>query len=345
MRAVLCGRFGEPAEVLAAATVPDPQPGPGEILVRVTARTINPSDLLTVRGVYSRHTTLPLIPGFEAVGVVTAVGPDADPAWIRRRVLPLKGSGTWAEHVTSPAAWAVPVPDGVDDEAAVQSYINPISVDRMLSVDSGLEPPIPPPPTLSSGGRGPVDRLGPVVVANAAASACGRIAAQTCRDRGDRLVALVRRPEPVAELLALGAAAVVNVAVDDPGPVVMGLTGGAGAALGLDAIGGAAGADLVRLLAPGARLLSYGLLSGTLLRPDIAEAQARGVDVRGFWLRPWTESVTPADWQAAFAAVFGRIMAGTLVLPVAARFPLDDVAAAVRAAEAPGRRGKVLLVG
>lgn len=326
MRAVLCGRFGEPAEVLAAVTVPDPQPGPGELLVRVTARTINPSDLLTVRGVYSRHTVLPLIPGFEAVGVVTAVGPGVDPAWIGRRVLPLKGSGTWAECVTSPAAWAVPVPDGVDDGAAVQSYINPISVDRMLSVDSGLEPRA-------------------VVVANAAASACGRIAAQTCRDRGYRLVALVRRPEPVAELLALGAAAVVNVTADDPGPVVMGLTGGAGAALGLDAIGGAAGADLVRLLAPGARLLSYGLLSGKLLRPDIAEAQARGVEVRGFWLRPWTESVTPADWQAAFAAVFGRIMAGTLVLPVAARFPLDDVAAAVRAAEAPGRRGKVLLVG
>lgn len=326
MRAVLCGRFGEPAEVLAAATVPDPQPGPGELLVRVTARTINPSDLLTVRGVYSRHTVLPLIPGFEAVGVVTAVGPGTDPAWVGRRVLPLKGSGTWAESVTSPAVWAVPVPDGVDDGAAVQSYINPLSVDRMLSVDSGLEP-------------------GAVVVANAAASACGRIAAQTCRDRGDRLVALVRRPEPVAELLALGAAAVVNVAVDDPGPVVMELTGGAGAALGLDAIGGAAGADLVRLLAPGARLLSYGLLSGRLLRPGIGEAQGRGVEVRGFWLRPWTESVTPADWQAAFAVVFGRIMAGALVLPVAARFPLDDVAAAVRAAEAPGRRGKVLLVG
>lgn len=326
MRAVLCERFGEPAEVLSAAAVPDPEPGPGDILVRVTARTVNPSDLLTVRGVYARHTALPLIPGFEAVGMVTAVGPGTDPAWIGRRVLPLKGSGTWAESVVSPAAWAVPVPEGVDDGAAAQSYINPISVDRMLAVEAALEP-------------------GAVVVANAAASACGRIAAQTCRDRGYRLVALVRRPEPVAELLALGAAAAVDVSADDPGPVVMGLTGGAGAALGLDAVGGPAGADMVRLLAPGARLLSYGLLSGKLLRPDIPEAHARGVEVRGFWLRPWTEAVSPAGWRAAFAGVFERIVAGALRLPVAARFPLEDAAAAVRAAEAPGRRGKVLLVG
>lgn len=312
--------------MLFAGFHPDPEPGPGELLVRVTVRTINPSDLLTVRGVYSRHTTLPLVPGFEAMGRVVAVGPGTDPAWIGRRVLPLKGSGTWAELVVSSVEWAVPVPDAVDDASAVQSYINPISVERMLTVETTLAP-------------------GAVVVANAAASSCGRIAAQICRDRGYRLVALVRRPDAVAGLLALGAAAAVDVSADDPGPVVMGLTGGAGAALGLDAVGGAAGADLVRLLAPGALLLSYGLLSGKLLRADVSEAAVRGVDVRGFWLRPWTEAVSPDGWQAAFRAVFTRIVSGSLRLPAAARFPLEEVAAAVRAAEAPGRNGKILLVG
>ncbi|HEY0837751.1 MAG TPA: zinc-dependent alcohol dehydrogenase family protein [Azospirillum sp.] len=326
MRAVVCEQFGEPAAVLRLADVAVPEPGPGEVLVRAAARSINPSDLLTIRGAYARHTRLPLVPGFEAVGTVVAVGAGVPAGMLWRRVLPLKGSGTWRELVIAPADWAVEVPDAVPDAVATQLYINPISVLRMLTVELSLRP-------------------GDVVVVNAAGSACGRIAAQLARELGLRLLAVTRSDDYTEELRALGATAVVNAAREDVAAAVHRLTGGSGARAALDAIGGAAGEALVDLLEPGGTLVSYGLLSGALLPVDLPAAKARGVDVRSFWLRPWTESCTPAEWRAAFRAVIDRVVAGTLALPVGGAYDLAEVADAVRAAEASGRAGKIVLTG
>jgi len=326
MRGVVCEEFGEPAAVLRLRDAETPTPGPGEVLVRAAARSINPSDLLTVRGVYARHTRLPLVPGFEAVGTVMAVGDGVPDGMVGRRVLPLKGAGTWQEFVTAPAEWAVEVPDAVPDAVATQLYINPISVLRMLTVELDLRP-------------------GDVVVANAAGSACGRIAAQLAREPGLRLLAVTRSDAYTDELLALGAAAVVNGAREDVSAAVRRLAGGCCARAALDAIGGAAGEALVELIEPGGTLVSYGLLSGALLSVDLPAARARGVAVRSFWLRPWTERCTPAEWHAAFRAIIERVVAGTLALPAGGAYDLAEVADAVRAAEASGRAGKIVLTG
>ncbi|WP_029010135.1 zinc-dependent alcohol dehydrogenase family protein [Azospirillum halopraeferens] len=325
MRALICRRFGDPAEVVRPGDAPEPACGPGELLVRVTARAVNPSDLLTVSGTYAAATPLPFVPGFEGVGTVVAAGAGVDGALLGRRVLALRGGGTWQERVAVPAQWAVAVPDAIPDAAAAQLYINPLSVRRMLTEELRLPP-------------------GAVVVVNAAGSACGRLAAQTCREAGLRMLALCRSGAHTQDLLALGAAAVVDTSREDPAAALARLTGG-GAAAALDAVGGAPGAALVDLLAPGAVLLAYGLLSGSLLSPGPAAARARGVTVRRFWLKPWVDGCTPAQWRAAFAAVIDRVADGRLVLPAALPFDLADAAAAMRAAAAPGRRGKVVLVG
>lgn len=326
MRAVICEEFGEPAAVLRLRDAEAPRPGPGEVLVRAAARSINPSDLLTVRGVYARHTRLPLVPGFEAVGTVTAAGEGVTDGMVGRRVLPLKGTGTWQEFVTAPAEWAVEVPDAIPDAVATQLYINPISVLRMLTVELDLRP-------------------GDVVAVNAAGSACGRIAAQMARELGLRLLAVTRSDVHTDELMALGAAAVVNGARGDVSAAVRRLAGGRGARAALDAIGGTAGEALVDLIEPGGTLVSYGLLSGALLPVDLPAAGARGVAVRSFWLRPWTERCTPAEWQAAFRAVIDRVLSGMLALPAGGAYDLAEVADAVRAAEASGRIGKIVLTG
>lgn len=325
-RAIGYDRFGEPAEVLRLHDVPPARPGAGEVLVRMAARCINPSDLLTIRGAYSRHTPLPSTPGWEGVGVVVETGPDVPAGLVGRRVLPLRGAGTWQELVAAPARWAVPIPDAVPDAAAAQLYINPVAVWLMLTEELRLAP-------------------GDVLLVNAAGSACGRIAAQLCRERGVRMLAIVRSDAYTDELLALGASAVVNTAREDLGPAVARLTDGRGATAALDAVGGPAGAALLDHLAPGGVLLAYGLLSGALLRPDAAELARRGLAARDYWLRRWVEACTPEAWRAAFAAVVDRVCDGRLVLPAAATFDLGAVAQAVRAAETSGRPGKILLVG
>ncbi|HYG90807.1 MAG TPA: zinc-dependent alcohol dehydrogenase family protein [Azospirillum sp.] len=325
-RAIRYDRFGEPTEVLRLHELPDAEPGPGEVLVRMTARSVNPSDLLTIRGTYAQHTPLPSTPGWEGVGTVVAAGPGASADLVGKRVLPLRGAGTWQELVTAPAAWAVPVPAGIADGMAAQLYINPVAVWLMLTEELRLAP-------------------GDVLLVNAAGSACGRIAAQLCRERGLRMVGIVRSDAYTDELRALGAAAVVNTAREPVGPVVARLTEGRGAAAALDAVGGAAGAALLDHLAPGGALLAYGLLSGALLRPDAAELARRGLTARDYWLRRWVERCTPEAWHTAFAAIMERVANGRLVLPVAAAYDLADVAQAVRAAEASGRSGKILLAG
>lgn len=326
VRAIRYDRFGEPAEVLRLREVAAAEPGPGELLVRMAARSINPSDLLTIRGTYAQRTPLPSTPGWEGVGTVVAAGPGAPADLVGRRVLPLRGAGTWQDLVTAPAVWAVPVPPAIADDAAAQLYINPLAVWQMLMEELRLAP-------------------GDAVLVNAAGSACGRIAAQLARELDIRVLAMVRSDAYTDELLALGAAAVVNTAREPLGPAVARLTGGRGAAAALDAVGGAAGAALLDHLAPGGVLLAYGLLSGAMLRPDPAELTRRGLAFRDYWLRRWVERCTPEAWQAAFAAVMTRVADGRLALPVAAVHGLAEVAQAVRAAEASGRRGKILLAG
>src|SRR5476649_330283 len=122
MKAIVFDRFGEPREVLQVREVPMPAaPDAGEVRVRMRMSPINPSDLMTVRGVYGRLPKLPATPGFEGVGVIDAVGSGllAKLRGIKpgRRVAVLNGQGgNWQEYVNLSARLVVPVPDDLPDD-------------------------------------------------------------------------------------------------------------------------------------------------------------------------------------------------------------------------------------
>ena len=119
--------FGSPKDVLNVEYKSIKPPKKDEVLVRMLARPINPSDLIPIRGAYSHRIILPTIPGYEGVGVVEDVGSLVSPNLIGKRVLPLRGEGTWQEFVRTKAEFAVPIPDSIDDFTAAQMYINPIT--------------------------------------------------------------------------------------------------------------------------------------------------------------------------------------------------------------------------
>src|SRR3954462_15260879 len=104
MKALVFDRFGEPADVLRVQEVRTPEPGPGEVRVRMIASPINPSDLLVVRGRYGVLPRLPATPGFEGVGVVDRVGPGLLGHMVKdKRVTVINSAGgNWAEYVTIP---------------------------------------------------------------------------------------------------------------------------------------------------------------------------------------------------------------------------------------------------
>lgn len=327
LRAVVYERFGEPAEVLrleqAAATK---LPAAGEVLVRVRARPVNPSDLLTIRGTYAKRTPLPAVPGWEGVGEVVALGAGAAGLAKGMRVLPLEGGGTWQELVTAPAARCVVVPPSIGDDQACQLMINPLTAWLIVTEVLGLGP-------------------GDIVVANAAGSAFVRILAQLAAMIGFRLIALVRGEAHHAALTALGVADVIDTTRTPVAEAVRDLTGGAGAFAALDAVGGADGLALARCLAPGGTLVSYGLLSGQLLPPEAASLLPPGARRVDYWLRHWVEHATLDERRAAFAAVIDLVSHGRLALEVAEHYDLAEVRQAVIAAERPGRQGKVVLTG
>lgn len=104
-----------PVNVLKVVERSVAEPGVGEVTVRMIARSINRSDLLTISGAYASRTTLPLIPGFEGVERVAAIGPGVTGMEIGRRVLPLRGQGTWQDFVIAPAEFCIAVPNALDD--------------------------------------------------------------------------------------------------------------------------------------------------------------------------------------------------------------------------------------
>ena len=312
--------------MLRAEDVPVPKPGLGEVLVRLTARPINPSDLLPVRGAYPHRTPLPSPAGFEGVGRIAAVGAGVAALTKGDRVLPIGGPGTWAEFKCCRADACVPVPDGIPDDAAAQLFINPVTAWAILVDELALP-------------------LGARVVANAAASGFGRVLAQLSPVLGFALIGIVRRRTQIEPLEALGATAVIDGATEPVVERVRALTGGAGVEAALDAVGGDDGSKLVACLAAGGTFVNYGLLSGQPLVLPSDVAQARRVAMRGFWLRDWLATTAPERRRSAFDKVIGLAARGVLTFEVAARYPLEEITAAVRHAERPGRAGKVLLVG
>ncbi|WP_253957168.1 zinc-dependent alcohol dehydrogenase family protein [Paenibacillus oleatilyticus] len=317
-------RFGEPGEVLQIETKAPVVPGPGEISVKMRARTINPSDVIPIRGAYPHRITLPAVPGYEGVGVVEAVGPGVPKQMLGKRVLPLQGDGTWQDYVTISAKYAVPVPEDIDDDTACQLYINPVTA--WLICREAL-------------------RLthGDVLVVNAAGSAIGRIFAQLSSIFGYRMIALTRSDRHTSELLRLGAAYVFNGAEDSVRERILEATAGQGATAAIDSIGGPEGEKLVRCVKTDGTILSIGLLSGI---PALWHEAARGTQVRvkPFYLRQWVRNSSQEEWAAVFEHVLRLVQEKKLaMMQIGAKFELTDVKRAILAAES-GIQGKVLLL-
>src|SRR5246500_3400921 len=126
MKALIFGEPGDPTSVLKLAEIPTPPLAPGEALVRVLLSPINPSDLHMVRGRYGYQPALPASPGAEGVGIVEAVGPGVQDPMVGTRVVFVHMWNTWREQIVCPVDRLVPVPDGLEDETAAISYINPL---------------------------------------------------------------------------------------------------------------------------------------------------------------------------------------------------------------------------
>jgi NADPH:quinone reductase-like Zn-dependent oxidoreductase len=329
MRAVVFDRFGEPAEVLQVRDVPVPEPGPGQVRVRMRASPVNPSDLLVVRGQYGRLPALPATPGFEGVGVVDAAGPGLL-RLVRglapgRRVAVLNGAGgNWQQYVVLPARQVVPLAADLPDDQAATFFANPATA--LIMTRWVLRVP-----------------AGAWLLQTAAGSALGRMVIRLGKHFGFRTLNVVRRREQAEELLRAGADAAVSTSEESVEERVRAVTGGPGVPFALDAVGGATGLAAVKALGPGGRMLVYGTLSNEPMALDPRVLMVGQKSVQGFWLSEWVREQGPLTMLRLFRHVQRLLRAGVLTSEVGASLPLDQIREAVRQAETPGRRGKILL--
>ena len=325
MRSLIFNRFGDPTEVLALEEVPTPQPGPSQVRVRLGARSINPSDVLTVRGQYGRRPKLPATPGYEGAGTIDAVGPDVTLWKVGQRVIPLGVEGTWQESVIASESAVMATPEGLPDNIACQLLANPLTAFLLFDLLDA--------------------RAGDWVVQTAAGSTLGQLMIQLAKLRGINLINVIRSRRGVDPLRAAGAEHIVVTEDEDMAARFAEIAGRMPIVKAVDAVAGETGARLANALGYGATLVVYGALSMQPIPLDAGRLIFRNLTVKGFWLTDWFRTATQESRTQTLGEVGKLLASGQLAPPVEAEYDLADAHAAIAHSERPGRTGKIVLIG
>jgi NADPH2:quinone reductase len=324
MRAVQLSRFGGP-EVLEIVETPTPTPKPGEVLIRVRAAGINFFEVLMRQDRYAVTPELPMLLGVEAAGVVEALGDGVtSPGSGTRVVVPLFAigrSGGYADYLVVDAASIVPLPDGLSFEDATALMVQGLTALHLVRQSP------------------PKDKA---VLVTAAAGGVGSLLVQLARDSGARLVIAAAGSDEKRELaLSLGA----DIAVDYSSPEwvkrVREATGGSGADIIYEFIGGTFTKACLDALAPGGELVFGALGRFSLNQAAMEDLFARNQSLKGFALLPL---LTPDKLKTDLDWLFGQAADGRLRVMQGGRYPLDHVADAHRALQSRGTVGKVVLI-
>jgi len=321
MKALIFEQTGLPQEVIQLRDVPVPTPKPHEVLIRVTARNINPADIMFIRGMYGIAPKLPSSAGFEACGVVEK-GDEAGKIKAGTRVM-FTSAGTWKEYLSLPAGLVISVPDAMPDEVACQAFVNPMTAFAMLE-KSDL-------------------KAGEWLLITAGASAFGKFAIQMAKAKGIKVAATVRHDSQKEVLENLGANLIINTESEKLQHVVPEKTEG-GVHVVFDAVGGMLGAKALACLRPKGKMMVFGALALENMPINSGSLIFKNLTIEGFWLSSWVEEISEAERTKAFQAVFGFLLKDSSKIDIAGRFGLDEFQIALEAYTKPGRNGKILLV-
>ncbi|WP_298868711.1 zinc-dependent alcohol dehydrogenase family protein [uncultured Gimesia sp.] len=331
MRAIRFEQFGEPAEVLKLCEIEEPVARHGEVLVRMQASPVNPSDLLNIRGNYAKRPDLPATPGFEGVGIVESSGGGWHGAFLKgRRVIVLnRHTGNWAEKVAISNQFVIPVSSKLTLDESATFFVNPatayILVRQILRIPKNQW-----------------------LLQTAAASAVGKMVIRLGNYYGFHTLNVVRRHDQVEHLKKMGARHVIvfNVKHDNERILIdqiRKILGNARPQYAIDPVGGQTASSIVKLMGERAKLILYGSLDNAPLDFLARELIRNGGSIEGFWLAHQVEALSLTAKINLVLILTKLIRKGVLQTEIGAWFPLDQIAQAVTEAEKTGKKGKVLL--
>lgn len=329
MRAVQLRNYDGKPDSLTVGEVPVPRPGPGEVLVKVFASPVNPSDLMFMTGNYGFKKPLPAIPGFEGSGTVVATGSGFMAKFMKNRRVACAAAdakisgGMWAEYVLTSAQLCVPLGKNVEMEHAATMLVNPLTAWALIDI-------------ARKGGHR-------AAVHTAAASALGRMVLRLGKRFRLPIVNVVRRAEQVELLRSLGAEYVLNSSETGFDEELRKICHKLGATISFEAIAGEMSGRILAAQPQHSRMLVYGGLSLKPVEIDTESLIFGDKHVEGFWLSAWLRSRNLLK-QLRVARQVQELLAGDLKTEVRARLPLEKAAEGLAQYSRDMTAGKVLIV-
>jgi NADPH:quinone reductase len=323
MLAVVAPTPGGP-EALQLVSRPVPQPGPGEVLLKVFAAGVNGADLTQRKGRYPIPPGTPDILGLECAGEIVALGLGVTAWRVGDQACALLIGGGYAEYCAVPAPQCLPIPGGLSvieaaalPEVAMTVWSNVFEIGRLAP--------------------------GETILVHGGASGIGTHAIQLAHRLGSKVLTTAGSDAKCRCCEELGAMRAVNYKTQDFVAVVREATGGAGLDVILDMVGGDYIQRGLDLLAPGGRLVMLAHKQGSKVQLDLAPIQAKNLYVTGSRLRPRPIAEKGRLVSAVRKAVWPLIEAGDVKPIIDSKFPLRDAVEAHRRMESGEHIGKVLL--
>ncbi len=320
MRAVEIREPGGP-EVLRATDRPVPEPGHGQVLIRVAFAGVNRPDALQRAGSYAPPPGASDLPGLEAAGEIAALGPGVTEWRVGDPVCALLPGGGYAEYAVTPAAHCLPVPRGMDLRAAACLPETHFTVWTNVFGRGGL-------------------RAGERFLVHGGSSGIGTTAIQLARQFGARVFATAGSDDKCAACTRLGAERAINYRETD---FVEVLRAEGGADLILDMVGGDYLPRNVRALADDGRLVQIAFLRGPKVELNFAQLMVRRLTVTGSTLRPQSDLAKARIAADLRRAVWPLLDAGRIGPVIDSAFPLDAAAEAHARMESSAHIGKIVL--
>jgi NADPH:quinone reductase len=324
MTAIKVSRPGGP-EALVPMDIAVPEPGAGEVLIRVEAAGVNRPDLLQRQGMYPPPPGAPDTPGLEVAGEIVAIGPGTARWKIGDRVTALVAGGGYAEFCLAPGPQCLPVPIGLDmvqagalPETFFTVWVNVFERGR-------LQP-------------------GETLLVHGGASGIGTTAIMVASSLGARVFATAGGPEKCAACVSLGAERAIDYRTEDFVEITRAATDGKGVDVVLDMIGGPSVMRNVQALAVDGRLSFIAFLEGSRVEVDLLQVMLKRLTITGSTLRARPVAYKGEVAAALEARVWPLLSAGRFKPVIDSTFPLRDAAAAHERLESRGTVGKVVLV-
>ena len=330
MKALQCVELAGP-EKLIFSEIEDPKPGNGEVLIEIKAASVNFPDVLMIQGLYQNQPPMPFIPGAECSGVIIEIGEGVNSCAVGDRVFVMAGTGCFAERLVVDATRIASIPSTMDFPVAAALPMTYGTSLYALKQRANLQP-------------------GETLLVLGAAGGVGIIAVEIGKAMGAKVIAAASSEEKTKICLEHGADEVFiypsgNLDRDQQKELsnkIKELTGGLGANVVYDPVGGSFSEPAIRAMAWEGRFLVIGFAAGEIPKPPLNLALLKNCQIVGVFWGAWT-LMFPAEYEKNLQELFKLHADGKINPEISDRFSLEESAAAIAHLKDRKAKGKVII--